>query len=396
VRRTDPTPVLVLGGGLTVLGVIRTLGRAGIPAFVVNQRRDVVRTSRWYRPAPPTRTGVAPHDGLARLLDDLPLERAVILPCSDHWTLQAARLDPCVTARFPTGMPAAPAVETFLDKGRFAAALADAAVPHPFTAMVGAPLDPATVPRGPSAGFFLKPRDSEGFFRRFGVKAFRLATPDEALERASALGCADRPMMIQEYIPGPASNHYFVDGFIAPDGSLAAAFARRRVRMYPSDFGNSTCQISVPAAEVRDATAGLERLTARVGYRGIFSAEFKRDDRDGLFKILEVNVRPWWYVEFAARSGVDVCSLAYRSALGLPIEPVHQVRVGRRCVYAYYDFARCRELLIRRELTVREWARSWLGADFPLFRLSDPLPGAVEAATLLWQHLRKRVTETPR
>jgi len=47
----------------------------------------------------------------------------------------------------------------------------------------------------------------------------------------------------------------------------------------------------------------------------VFSAEFKFDERDGLFKILEVNARPWWYVDFAARCGVDVCRMAYRDAL---------------------------------------------------------------------------------
>ncbi len=86
--------------------------------------------------------------------------------------------------------------------------------------------------------------------------------------------------------------------------------------MFPLDFGNSTCMVSVAADEVAPAVASVERLLAHVGYRGIFSAEFKYDERDGLFKILEVNARPWWYVEFTARCGVDVCTLAYRDALG--------------------------------------------------------------------------------
>ena len=34
------------------------------------------------------------------------------------------------------------------------------------------------------------------------------------------------------------------------------------------------------------------------------------------FKILEINARPWWYVELASRCGVDVCTMSYRDAFG--------------------------------------------------------------------------------
>ena len=65
-----------------------------------------------------------------------------------------------------------------------------------------------------------------------------------------------------------------------------------------------------------------------VSYRGIFSAEFKCDDRDGFFKILEVNARPWWYVEAAACAGMDVCSMAYHDALGPTVEPWLATKLG--------------------------------------------------------------------
>jgi len=60
----------------------------------------------------------------------------------------------------------------------------------------------------------------------------------------------------------------------------------------------------------------------------VFSAEFKFDERDGLFKLLEVNARPWWYVDFADRCGVDVCGMAFRDALGEEIEPVTGYKLG--------------------------------------------------------------------
>jgi hypothetical protein len=144
-------------------------------------------------------------------------------------------------------------------------------------------------------------------------------------------------MMLQEYIPGPPTNHYFIDGFIDRGGVVRAIFARRRLRMSPPDFGNSTMQISVPVSDTGDASATLRTLLADIDYRGIFSAEFKRDPRDGAFNLIEVNARPWWYIEFAARCGVNVGEMAVRDALVEPVETISGYAVGRRCVFPYYD-----------------------------------------------------------
>jgi D-aspartate ligase len=388
------TPVLVLGGGLTVLGVIRTLGRAGIPACVLSDQQDFVRRSRWYRPAPGAPGGDGRDFDLARFLEASPFEAAVLMPCSDVWVMRVARLEPRLAARFASSQASADALETLLDKGRFAGALREAGVPHPRTEVLAGPADLEAIPDDAFVGSFLKPRDSQHFFQRFGVKAFRVAGRAEAVERLREIGAAGFSVVFQEYIPGPATNHYFVDGFVDRTGQLCAVFARRRLRMYPRDFGNSTFMVSVAADQVAAAVEAVRRLLEHLRYRGIFSAEFKYDERDHLFKILEVNARPWWYVEFAARSGVDVCTMAYRDALGLPVEPVAGYRVGRALVFPYYDFGACRELRRDGALSAWGWARSWLTAERPMFRWSDPFPAAIETATGVGRRLRKMVSRT--
>ena len=59
---TSPRPpVLVLGSGLTVLGAIRLLGRAGFAPLVVSDRPGIAKKSRWYRAAPPSRATASPR-----------------------------------------------------------------------------------------------------------------------------------------------------------------------------------------------------------------------------------------------------------------------------------------------------------------------------------------------
>jgi predicted ATP-grasp superfamily ATP-dependent carboligase len=159
--------------------------------------------------------------------------------------------------------------------------------------------------------------------------------------------------------------------------------------MSPPDFGNSTLMTSVPVDETGNASATLKTLLADIGYRGIFSAEFKRDPRDGVFNLIEVNARPWWYVEFAARCGVNVCNLAIRDALGQPIETISEYAVGRRCAFPYYDWHAARAELSAGRLGLLGWARSWLGAYQPVFRWSDPLPAVGEVAGLIGKRLAR-------
>jgi predicted ATP-grasp superfamily ATP-dependent carboligase len=190
-------------------------------------------------------------------------------------------------------------------------------------------------------------------------------------------------MMLQEYIPGPPTNHYFVDGFVDGAGVVRARFVRQRLRMYPPDFGNSTLMVSVPPEQAADALRTLDTLLADLQYRGIFSAEFKRDARDGRFNLIEVNARPWWYVEYAARCGVDVCAMAVQDALGRPVTSIERYTLGRRCAYPSYDWSAVRA----EHLGISTAMRDWIGAVQPVFKWSDPRPSLHEALGTLRRRL---------
>jgi D-aspartate ligase len=384
VSAADQTPpALIFGSGITALGVMRILGRRGIPAYLVSTDSEFVSDSRWFNPAPAFVPGMA----LDQYLAGLPFPVAVPIPCSDHWALQLAGLSGPLAQRFPTSLSPVSVIEQLLDKGRFAKALERAKVPHPLTVFLDGPDALAAVPESAFALAFLKPRDSQAFFARYGVKGFWVRSRAEAAARLEELEREKLAVLFQEYVPGPANHHYLIDGFVDRGGRVTATLARRRLRMYPVDFGNSSFMVSVARADAAPAIESVTRLLTGMSYRGVFSAEFKVDERDGVFKILEVNARPWWYVEFAARCGVDVVALAYDDALGRPSSQVGEYAVGKRLVYPYYDYFACRELVRRGQLTLGAWVHDWIGAWQPVFEWDDPMPvvGALwKMATRRW------------
>lgn len=380
--RDARVPALVLGNGITALGVQRILAEAGIPYYVVDRQDPFLTRSRRYRPLPAGIDSVDPP-GLDPWLRELPLDTAVLLPCSDHWAIAAARLAPELEERFPASVARADVLERFVDKALFDETLVELNIPHPWSRVIEVPDDLDVIPDGGFEAAFLKPRDSVRFFKTFGVKAFRAASRSELEDRLAEVTSAGLGVIVQEYIPGPATNHYFVDGFRDRHGVIRAIFARQRLRMYPPQFGNSTFMRSVAPDAVDGAVFQLDRLLAATGYRGIFSAEFKLDPRDGQFKLLEMNTRAWWYVEFAARCGVDVCSMFYLDALNQDVESIDRYSTGSSCVYPYPDFFACRAAHRSGELTLGDWVRSWATAVQPVFQWGDPWPAVAGGTEIL-------------
>jgi D-aspartate ligase len=382
-------PVLVFGSGLTALGTIRLLGRAGLNPLVVSDTPGITGKSRWYQAAPRSSSKEVATENLAAWLNGLPLERAVLIPCSDAWALRIVTCADDVRARFPTSMASPQVLETLVDKWRFAKVLAELGLPRPRTTA----LDPSTIvadiPDAAFSGAFIKPRDSALFFRRFGVKGIPVTSRADLARRLDELSKLGIAVELQEYIPGPASNHFYVEGFVDSSGQVCALFTRQRLRMYPIDFGNSTLFKSVHPSEFPDGVEAVTRLLKHLRFRGVFSVELKRDERDGMCRLIEVNARPWWYVEFAGQCGVDVVSMYVADALGQAVVPVHEFTTGKTCVYPSYDFHACRALRASHELTMREWAASWLSSTQPVLRWSDPAP-ATGAVRVVLKRIAKK------
>jgi len=363
-------PAIVTGFGNVPLGAMRALGRRGIPVFAAAPRAKFERGSRWYRPIP----GGWTDEGLESNLRACPLERAALIPISDRDALEASRLPAGLRERFPTAIARPEIVAAFLDKGSFSELLAQHGVAHPRTWILESPDDLAGVGDAALESAFLKPRDSYAFSKRFEIKSLRPKGRDaifRALEEMTGQGFT---MVLQEYIQGPTTNGYLVDGFRDRTGRITGLFARRRLRQFPLDFGNSSALLSVPLKEIEPAVEALRGFLHAIDYRGIFNAEFKRDDRDGTFHLFEINPRAWWWVEFAARCGVDAVTMAYEDALGLDVTPSTGYDEGRTAFYPEYDVDACRALRREGKLSLREIAKFWIGSDQMIFAWDDPIP----------------------
>ncbi len=130
-------------------------------------------------------------------------------------------------------------------------------MPHPRTHLIESLVRLASLPASDFQGAILKPLSSVDFSSKYGVKGFVVDSQNQALRLMADL---EFPIMLQEFIPGPPTAGYFLDGFVDRTGKICGMFARQRLRMSPPKLGNSTLMVSVRLDEVAEAEKSLTRL----------------------------------------------------------------------------------------------------------------------------------------
>lgn len=127
--------------------------------------------------------------------------------------------------------------------------------------------------------------------------------------------------LLQEYIPGQGY------GFFAlfNRGKVRAYFMHRRKREFPVTGGPSTCAESIYDEEVK--RLGLQLLES-LRWHGVAMVEFKKDSRDGVFKLMEINPKFWGSLDLSIASGVNFPVLLANMALYGDIEPVFRYDTG--------------------------------------------------------------------
>jgi predicted ATP-grasp superfamily ATP-dependent carboligase len=163
----------------------------------------------------------------------------------------------------------------------------------------------------------VKPSSTEGLKRRFKRQAFRCDTAAE-VEDAYAEAEPYEPM-VQEVIPGGDGELYTLGSYLRADGEPLGLFSGRKLRQTPPGVG--TCRVG-EAVWVEEVVESGLKLLRTLDFHGLSQVEFKRDPRDGAYKLMEVNPRLFQWHGLAAACGVDLPLIAYRDLTGEQVEPV--------------------------------------------------------------------------
>jgi D-aspartate ligase len=233
-----------------------------------------------------------------------------------------------------------------------------------------------------------KPVESLAFKTRFRRHVLEIASRDELLRVYDKVrDCGT--LMLQDIVPGGDEELYTLGSYLDAQSRPLAQFTGHKLRQHPPRFGHVSMAVSLWVPEL--AEAGL-RLLHELGYHGVSQVEFKRDPRDGRYRLMEVNARHWMWHSLATASGVNLSLAAYRDAIGDPYVARRQTD-GLKWVVSLTDardaFARWR----KGDEKLVPWLKSYRGVKVDgLYSLKDPLPGALLTA----RQLRTMITRKGR
>ena len=239
----------------------------------------------------------------------------VLFPTRDETVCALARHRDELATRFRVPTPGWTAVRSCWDKRETYRLAEELGIAHPRTWVPRDPSDVAAID-GPGP-YAVKPAIKEHFFYATGVKAWRADGPadlTDVVRRAVAVAGAGE-IIVQELVPGDGEQQYSYCAFVKQGRALASMTVRRR-RQHPSDFGRASTYVET--VDLPELERPSLRFLAAIDFYGLVELEYKRDHRDGAFKLLDVNARTWGYHSLGMAAGVDFPYLLYADQIRRP------------------------------------------------------------------------------
>ena len=398
------TPAVVLGLNPNGLGLIKSLVGHDIPVIALD------RASRGWRD---TNTWMSSRTRLCKkiilepdasdesiveaLLRDAETrdDRSPILPNGDGFVYLLAQHRAQLEPRFRFNVPAPETLELTMNKSLFYDFCVERGIRIPETRTSVTPENVEELGRGLRFPCIVKPtlRDRRWDTEYPKAKALEANDLNELVAQVRAAARTGASLLIQEVIPGPDSELYFSHAYFSEPNELEAMWTGRKLRQYPPAFGTSTLVETLTVPEVGTTTVSIVK---ELGLTGYVSIEFKRDPRDGSFRLLEVTPARSWYPHYlGVKVGVNLPLIWYRHLLGQPIPSPNLQTTPEHVAWVdeYRDVVAAFEAWGRRDHSLVEWFRSYLTVRaFALFSLRDPLPGLfvlTRLAISVWNLIRR-------
>ena len=352
---SKPNVAIVLGGGITGLGLIRNLSANGVDVYCVVDRKSAASYSKLCKKIYNIASCQSNNRVLESFLNGVNLEcnKAVIIPSTDLFSIGLSEIKGNLNSMYLPIVADKQVIKKLAIKSNFYASLSSYDLPYPVTYHPMTKSEAAGISDRVNYPVFLKPSETAFFQQAFNLKGFVANSKQELVYYYSLASNLNLDVVVQEIIPGPENSMYSLAGFFDRDYTPKALFACRRLRGWPPHFGVSS---SIESVRVEDLSSVKDKLLSYlgdIGYYGIMEAEFKFDARDGLYKLIEINARSWWQNTLPTACGLNIVYSAFLDAIGIKSNYCEKYKTGVNWVNFELDLASLRES----HGSILEWVR---------------------------------------
>ncbi len=370
---TKPVVVFRSGhhGGL---GIVRSLGRLGVPVFCVDADRwEPAFSSRYCRGRFVLKAEDNPDCGSVDQLLEIGRKlggHPILIPTTDHGAMWVADHAETLRQAFCFPPQEAALIRSLCDKSRMQELARKSGVP---TAQSTVPTCRQDVERFLDTAVFpimVKATDAERLRARLGGTKFVVRTRSELLDLYAK---AEHPngsgLMLQEFIPG---EDWMFDGYFDGDSRCLFGVTGKKLRRFPVQTGVTSLGVCLRNKAVERTTIAFMQA---IGYRGILDIGYRYDQRDGQYKVLDVNPRiGCTFRLLSASDGMDAARALYLNLTGQAV-PRSEATEGRKWIVEDFDLVSALRSWRDNAICMKDWVRSLRGIEeSACFALDDPVP----------------------
>jgi predicted ATP-grasp superfamily ATP-dependent carboligase len=372
------TPALVLRLDPNIfhhgtLGVIRSLGRAGVEVHAVLEgRHPPASRSRFVHRTYPLRPEMLdPQTMLANLknITERIGRRAVLFPVDDASSIFVAEHTNDLVDHFllPEQEPTLP--RRVADKAALAEICRESDIPYPETYVprsLGEVKEAVARLKLPLVAKWSRP------WLPMPSRTRLIRSLDEVVRLFTLTPMAGGPLLLQRRLPVGCGVDWFFHGYFDSSSSCLLGAVGRKERAYPPQTGLTTLGRWQPNPPLESMA---RRFAAHLRYAGILDLDFRYDPAAEVYYLLDFNPRLGAQFRlFTDRQGLDLVRAQHLDLTGRPV-PKASPQYNRAFLVETYDPVSTAMQLWNKTLSVSEWRQSLRGTDeLAWFALDDLRP----------------------
>jgi len=263
----------------------------------------------------------------------------------------------------------------------------------PQTSLVSTAKDVEALAKKTAYPCVLKPRHSMAL-KHNRIVSHRVSICNSEQQLVKAYACLQKKMedaLVQEYIYGSGFGFYA----LAEQGVCKAFVIQKRVHEVPFYGGASSLRATVSNKTLEKIS---KKIISQMGVDGVIMIEYRRNEKDNTYSLMEINPRFWGSLELTIKSGIDMPRLLVESPK--KIESIYKKNVFCRYLFTgelsyVWSIVTYKKRLHyakppQKMKTLAEFFTLFFKKDmhYDFFSMQDPLPAIMQIVFLPYHLLR--------
>lgn len=309
--------VYVFNMALNGLGVARALGMRGIKVVGLDNNRLIA--SRFSKYVYEFKVVTTPLVSERKFIEDLIAlgkkedQKPLLLPTNDVWAIAISKYKSILEKYFISYAPDYQIVDKIINKKVFYETMLRNSVRIPKTYNVKSYQDVVALKDQFEYPIVMKPNDRMNTNRsdeETGIyNKFRMVSIERYDDFEAYKGIIEKyDFLFQQKIPGLSNSMFSVGVYADERSDVIAVFSGRKVRGYPLEHGDCFAGESM---WVEDLIVTAKKIIKILQFTGIAEVEFKKNEIDNEYYLIEVNPRTWSWIGITPYAGVNLPLIAF-------------------------------------------------------------------------------------